>query len=237
MKSLLSKMTVQLAQPPTVINAPPSQKTNYPAMAILVDSADLDICNDDDDVQIDTTKSPDDEGYELTGFFRTDPTSNDYVVGTTYRLDQDTTISQIGTIHMRGRLWVAARLDSQREQMEQEIALAFYADRGSPGRLQVSVAGVEISGVKIPFGVATALLEDKIQWNSEFAFAERLWTYMPFMIDVPLMIPRTEPMTTDLVLMLSEDLTTVIDTPDDVVNVPDINTFSVSSDGDVTQTS
>lgn len=232
--AIVSRMPVQLAQAPTVITAPPSQKSAYPAMAILIDSADIEISNDDEDVQFDPLKQPGDEGFELTGFFRTDPSTNDYVVGDTYMVDQSTTISQVGSVRMKGRLWVGARLDPQRETIEQEIALIFYEDRAAPGRLQVSVAGIEIKGVKIPFGIATAFFEDKIQWNNEFAFAERLWTYMPISIDVPLMIPRTDPIVQQLLLIVSEDLRTPVNIPPDVDNLVDAQTFSIDQSGNAT---
>ena len=234
MDEISRQVTVQLGQPATVINAPPSQKTEYPAMAILIDEANFDISNDDEDVQIDSTKQPGDDGYELTGYWRTDPTTNVYVTGEIYHLDQDTTISQVGTVRMKARLWVGARLDPQREQIEEEIAIAFYADRSAPGRMMVSAVGVEIRGIKIPFGVATAMLEDKIQWNSEFAFAERLWSYLPLTIDVPLLIPRTDPLAAKLMLMISEDLATTVATPDDLTNLSDLQQFSIDTDGNAT---
>lgn len=232
---LVSKLSVTLGQVPSVINTPPSQKSQYPAMAILIDRAQVIISNDDEDVQVNSTKTPDDAGYELTGNFRTDPVTNDYVTGTTHMVDQDTTISQIGTIRMKGRLWVGARLDAQREQMEQDVSLAFYESREAPGRLMISVAGIEIRGVKIPFGVATAILEDEMQWNSEFAFAERLWTFMPFSYDIPLMVPRTDPLASQLILMVSEDIVTIVDDPTGLTNLVDLQQFTVDSDGVVTQ--
>jgi hypothetical protein len=227
MDAIASQITVKLGQEPTVINVPPSQKSQYPAVAIMIDNADIDISNDDVDVEFDSTKSPGDEGYELTGFFRTDSDTNDYKTGQTYFLDQQTTISMIGVIHMKGRLWAGARLDPQREQLEQDIAMVFYDDRVAPGRLMVSVAGVEISGVKIPFGIATAMLEDKIQWNSEFAFAERLWTYLPLSIDVPLLVPRRDPLAKQLLLAVAIDLT-------DPTRLPDPTQFAVDSSGNTT---
>lgn len=234
MDAIASQITVKLGQEPTVINVPPSQKSQYPAIAIMIDSADLDVNSDDVDVEFDPTKSPGDEGYELTGFFRTDPDTNEYRAGQTYFLDQQTTISMVGVVRMKGRLWAGARLDPQREQLEQDVAMVFYNDRVAPGRLMVSVAGVEVSGVKIPFGVATAMLEDKIQWNSEFAFAERLWTYLPLSIDVPLLVPRRDPLAKQLLLAVTTDLSTVVDVPSDLARIPDLTQFAVDSSGNTT---
>jgi len=235
MKVITDKITVQLGQEATVINAPPSQKSTYPAIAILIDDASIDINNDDVDEEFDPTKQPGDDGFILSASFRTDPVTNAYVVGTTYRLDQDTTISQIGTVKMKGRLWVGARLDTQREQLEQEVLMVFYDDRAAPSRLMVSVAGVEISGVKMPFGIATAMLEDKIQWNSEFAFAERLWTYLPLTIDVPFEVPRRDPIASQILLLMTEDLATNVSQTSDLDNLSDLAEFAVDPDGNVTQ--
>lgn len=235
MNAVAAQLTIELGQAPTVINAPPSQKGQYPAIALLVDDAELDISNDDEDVQVDPAKQLGDVGFELTGFFRTDPVTNDYVVGTTYRIDQDTTVSQIGVIRMRCRLWVGARLDTMREQLEQEVILAFCENRGAPTRLQVSIAGVEVRGVKIPFGIATALLDDRIQWNSEYAFAERLWTYIPLTIDAPVMVPRTDPIVEQLILVVSQDLDTTVETPADLDNLTNRIELMVDSSGDVSQ--
>lgn len=227
-EEITRRLTIPLAQPPVVINVPPSRKSEYPAMAILVDSAEFVIYNDDEDVEYDPTKQIGDDGFELTGHFRTDPVTNAFTTGTTYMLDQDTTVSQIGSIRMKGRLWIGARLDAQREQLEQEVALIFYTERQAPGRLQVSVAGVEISSVKIPFGIATVMFEDEITWNNEFAFAERLWTFLRVSIDAPVMVPRFEPIASQLQLLISQDLLTVVDSPDDLANLDDLQTYNVS---------
>lgn len=235
-EEITGRLSIKLAQPPTVINAPPSRKSEYPAMALLIDSAEIVIYNDDEDVQFDSTKQIGDDGFELTGFFATDA-SNDVVKGQTYMLDSDTTISQIGSVRMKGRLWVGSRLDAQREQLENEIGMIFYDSREAPGRLQVSVAGVEISGVKIPFGVATVMFEDEITWNSEFAFAERLWTFMRLSIDAPMMVPRLDPIASQLQLLVSQDLQTSVDDPSDLDDLADLQTFNVDSEGVATPAS
>jgi hypothetical protein len=231
-EEITQRLTIKLAQPATVVNVPPSRKSEYPAMALLIDSAEIVIYNDDEDVEFDPSKQIGDDGFELTGYFRTDPVTNALTTGTTYMLDQDTTVSQIGTVRMKGRLWVGARLDAQREQLEQEVSLIFYNERQAPGRIQVSVAGVEISGVKIPFGIATVMFEDEMTWNSEFAFAERLWTYMKISVDAPFMIPRFDPIADKLYLLVSQDLQTAVETPDDLTDLADLRTYKINSGGD-----
>jgi hypothetical protein len=227
-------LTLQLGQAPTVLNAPPSQKAQYPAIAILIDDTEDDINQDDQDVEFDPTKQIGDEGFELTGFFRTDPDTNDYVAGQTYMLDADTTLSMIGVAHLRGRVWAATRLEPQREQLQSEIKQVFYSDRAAPGRLMVSVAGVEINGVRVPFGVATAMLEDKTKWVGEYAFAERLWAFMPISIDVPIMVPRNDPIAKQIILVVSQDLATRVSSPADLDKLADAAQYSIGSDGAVT---
>lgn len=226
-EEIARRLTIPLAQPPVVINVPPSRKSEYPGMALLIDSAEVAIYNDDEDVQFDPTKQIGENGFEISGFYRTDERGN-LVVGDTYMLDQDTTISQIGTVRMKGRLWIGSRLDSQREQLEQEIAMIFYDERQAPGRLQVSIAGVEIAGVKIPFGTATVMFEDDITWNNEFAFAERLWTYLRVSIDAPLMVPRTDPLASELQLLVSQDLQQSVDEPSDLQKLADLQVYDIS---------
>lgn len=225
---------VKLAQLPTVIQAPPSQKAAYPAMAILVDKADIDITNDDEDLQFDPTLTPNDPGYILTGGYRTDQHTNDYLTGTTYMIDQDTTVSQIGTIHMTCRLWAAARTPAQQEQLEQELLLAFYATREAPGRLMVPIGDVVVADVSVPFGIATAVIDDKLQWNSEFAFAERQWTWISLTIDAPMLVPRYDPIASRLLLVVSDDLQTAVNSSSDLDKLTDAQTFEVQQDGTVT---
>lgn len=227
----LLKFTDKLAQPPTVINAPPSGKVEYPAMAIQIDTASFAYSNDDV-VQVDPTKEPDEDGYYLFGGFATTDDTNEIVQGQAYVDSEGRSLSHIGTARMKARIWIAARTGPQREKLEDDIELAFQSDRAAPGRMLVSIAGVKVGGMTINFGFATADHGDS-EWQGEHVFEERLWSYLMFDLDVPILIPRTEPIVTELVLAITTDLDTEVEAVEDLVTLDGLEQVVVDENGDV----
>lgn len=226
----LEERVGKLGQKPTVISAPPSGKAEYPALAVQIDRIAFNYTNDDI-VMVDPNADIGDPGYLLAGSYATDE-NNDLVEGVVYVDPSGSSLSHVGSIRAKGRIWVGTRLPSQREQIEEDIELAFQSDRAAPGRLLVSIAGVTIAGMTIPFGFGTFDHGDNT-WEGEHAFEERLWCYLAFDLDAPILIPRDEPIVEQLILAITSDLDTPVDSAEDLSNLADIDQMTVNEDGEV----
>lgn len=219
---------VRFPAPPTVVAAPPSSRSVYPALAVMIDGSEWSISTDEY-VEVNPTKQPGDPGYLLAGFYRTDENDN-LVEGDVYKTEDGRTVSCIGTLRCRGRLWLASRSAAQREQLEDDVALVFFRDDARPGLLLVDVSGVSVGGVIIPFGVAAAEI-DTSTWDAEHAFDERLWSFLPFQLDAPLFVPRNFPTADTLILAVADDLATPITSVADLGQLSDLREFTVDGDG------
>ncbi len=180
--SLLADL-VQLGQKPIVIDAPPSQNVDYPAIAVWIEHAVYDI-DQDRELLVDAS------GTLLVGAAATDANGN-ILDGSPLMLVPGVTVSHVGTIQCKGRLWVGARYPAKREEIEEKVGLAFLADRDRPLSIMVPLSGCTVGDYTITFGYgfATVLSAD---WNAEHSFEARLWSWMPFTIDMPLLIPRSD---------------------------------------------
>ena len=223
---------ISLAQPVAIVNEPPSTRAQYPAVAILIDHTDLAIWSDAD-LEVNSAATPGHPGFVLDGTFRT-AADDSYIAGDVYVSPEGKTLSHVGTVRCQGRIWVGTRLAPQREQLEAAIWNMFFGERDAPGRLQVPLADVDVGGVRVPFAIGTATVSGSI-WNAEHAFTERLWTYLAFELDAPVLVPRNDPMAKQLVLELSRDLATVA-VPSDVNKLTDLTKVLVDSDGNATST-
>lgn len=226
---------VQLAEPPVVLNAPPSERAKYPALAILLDKTEFEM-DAWEDVEVNPNVAPGQPGYVLEGTYRTDASDN-YVDGPSYIATNGNVVSHVGTLHCTGRIWVGARSAPQREKIENDVWLAFFQDDARPGIIQLSIAGVNLGPVQIPFGIATTEIFGS-EWTAEQAFTERLWSYLTFYLDAPILVPLEKPVAKTLTLAISQDLTAAIAQPTDLslTKLPDLEEFTVDTDGNATET-
>lgn len=211
----------------SVVQAPPSSVAEYPALAILIDKTEMDWSTDEEIIV-------DEDGEVVPGgvIFENGTFEEG---GEIYVRPDGGTFSHAGTMRCTGRIWVGARLPGKREQIETKVWLTFMQDRGAPGRILIPLKGAMLGDALIMFGTAAALVEDAT-WNNELAFSERLWSWMSFTLDVPLIIPREDPLVHSLILMVTKDLETPVENPADLDNVRNIDEVIVSVDGDTTYT-
>lgn len=211
---------LQLGQKPVVLHAPPNAPGEYPALAIWLEKAELAIAQDTD-LEVDSA------GALIAGSAATSPTG-DVARGNVATLSSGITLSHLGTIRCQGRIWAGSRYAAKRLDIEDEVFLAFLQDRSAPGRLLFDLAGADLGKYSLPFGTAAAMVESST-WTNEFAFAERLWSWIRFSLDVPLLVPRTDVIVTQLLLSISKDLSTLVDDPTDLNKLTDLETFTVTS--------
>ncbi len=192
---------IQLPAPPTIVAAPPSEPAVYPAMAILLDKFAIN-WTQNWDIEVDSSSQP------LVGTsiptLSTDPVSGRVVGGTRgvgmMITDGNRWLSKVGTLRGSGRVWVAARHPAKREEMEEEVILAFSQDPSAPGRMLATMVGVRVSDFVVPWSWTVAAILDDATWQSEFVFAERLWSYLRFDLDVDMLVPRADPLVRQFVV-------------------------------------
>lgn len=250
---------IQLGKPPTVIDAPPSDVGDYPAVAIWVEKTELAIANDMDLQVVSGTQgvagvapvvisglNASDNSFNAPGLF-SPPTSpiGEYAVGADPVLELFTqgdlallapgvAVSHAGTIRSQGRMWVGARHSPKREEVEEKIWLLFMADRTAKMRLLLPLAGAKLGRYTLAWGQAAATMESD-EWSNEFAFSQRLWDWMPFLLDIPLLVPRFEPIVTQMLVDFSQLLAPTIASKADLQSkLPDLIEESVNPDGSVT---
>ncbi len=195
-----------------IIAAPPSKAATYPACARLIDRTDY--WTNDDFIPVDADNKP------LIGPDATLDLPVDWG-----RFDRNTLIYRIGRYMMHGRIFVATRHPDQRAELEDQVLALFFADDLVPGRILVDVEHPKVLGRILPWAwpIAAFLPEEEnvSMWNAEFAFDERLWSYMKFDIDVDIIVPRSAPMIEQLIIELTTN------------DSPDVELDLVAQDGTI----
>jgi hypothetical protein len=214
------KNLLQLSTTVEVLAAPPSKAATYPACSLLIDRTDYRV--NDDFIPVDADNNP------LVGPDATLDLPADWG-----RFDDQTLIYRVGRYMMHGRIFVATRHPEQRAEFEDQVFALFFADDLAPGRILLDIATPKILGRTLPWKwpVAAFLPEDDSasSWTAEFAFDERLWSWMKFDIDVDIIVPRFAPKITRLVLEFDADVTESTD-PDDTDDT-DGETIQVDQSG------
>ena len=213
-----------LAQPPEVIAAPPSTAPDYPAMAVWVEHCAHDITQSDEILE-------DANGNPLVG------AAMDLTLLPTARaarLDSSTTLARVGTARCTGRIWCGARLPLKREELENRASAIFYQDDIAVGRLLVQVSQLRVLGYVLPWPWYFALHIMESEWTAEYAFAERLWSWIHFDLDVDMLVPRFAPVMQTAGLLFTTDMSAV-NSPADIANLLNLERYAVAQDGTLTR--
>lgn len=205
---------ITLAQPATVLSAPPSGETEYPALAVMVDKSTIN-ATQSWELQVDTNNVP--------------------LVGSNARMvPPDGAVSariiRAGSLRCEGRIWLGARHAAKREEMEERVLQAFYQDDSAHGLLFSTLKGVKIADLTIPWPwtVGSELVDSS--WTSEYVFSERLWSWMRFRLDVDMLVPRDDvPLVQQFILEVSAGAK---DDPDDP-STPADATYTLDAEGDL----
>lgn len=171
---------LRLAERPTAIASPPSNAPEGPACAILIDSTKFNP-SADDEIQVDENNQP------LTGALAIlESTPNIDLGGGVW-------LSRIGSMLCRGRIWVGARLAPTREALESRIVRMFYQDTENPGRWSIDIENPVVGEYTLPTSWTVAAFIGDSTWTGEYAFAERLWSWLNFELELEVLIPRDDP--------------------------------------------
>lgn len=172
---------IRLAQPPTIIAAPPSSVADYPSVAIWLE-------------KFSTTRYAEDE-LEVDA-------NNVPLIGARALLCRGSAaahvqdgkyLSKVGTMQATGRIWVGCRLPPLREELEEKITRLFDLDSGAPGRLMFRVDNPVIDGVMLPWRWPIAVFTDDSEWSDEYAFAEKMWAWIHIELIMDVLVTRSDP--------------------------------------------
>lgn len=222
---LLIDAKCRLKEPTTVISAPPSDVADYTTCAIHPESWDTEWAQEDE-------LGVDEEGLILPGSL--DVPSAAATVASGVRL------SQIGMIKGSGRIWVGSRLAPKREDTEDLIYELFSEDELTPGRLLVEMKNPRVGTHVLPWDWTAAFFIGNSRWTDEYAFAERLWTYVDFEVEIPIVALRTSPLMSSVFVGLNAQIG---DTPHPnnlerdhavVFNEPETKHYRIEPDGSLT---
>lgn len=216
--------SLQLAQPMEVIAAPPSEQAAYPACALWLETFQL-VDSNDDPVLVDVNGVP--QIGALASLESQDLDAPAMLTDAAY-------LASVGVMRGAGRIWVGARHAPKREELENLIVDQFYQDDLASGRIMVRVDRPRVSGYQLPFSWWVAAFVENVEWTAEFAFAERLWDWIHFTVDVDMLIPRTFPLVKELRLMLSNDISQQVLQPSDIALLRSLEQYDIANDGTIT---
>jgi hypothetical protein len=172
---------VRLQEKPTVISTPPSSVAEYPRVAVWLESFSRKWAQEDE-LMVGS------DGEPLTGARAGETPVGPVVIQHGVRL------SCVGTLIGSGRIWVGCRHPGKREDVEDEIDLLFTLDDGAPSRLMVEMSRPRVGQYELAHAWNAAVFVGDSEWTREFVFAERLWAWIKFDLEVPILVPRTSPL-------------------------------------------
>lgn len=202
----LLKQKLTLAQDPVVIAAPPSEVSEYPTVAIWLEKFTS------------SYQVEDELGLDASGNLRVGAVSEFENHSAAAKVAQGARLSKIGSIRATGRIWVGCSYPAKREEMEDQITELFVQDSSAIGRLMVTIPNPVVGGKQLPWSWNAAFFLSNSTWTDEYAFAERLWAWLDIEMEVDMLVLRTDPLMTEIVLSsnfqasLDEDAASVLET-------------------------
>lgn len=214
---------LDLKQSVSVIEAPPSRAADYPAVAIVLDSTDFALRDDlipvtnnqpllGSDATMSAIEFPDEFG----------------------KFDDNTVIYNCGRYVAHCRIFVATRLPEQRAELEEEIHRIFLEDDAAPGRIFMTMSQPKLGKRTLPWDwPCVAILPDGADvngssWTPEYAFSERLWSWIKCDVEVDILVPRLAP----IIKTLQLEMTTGFGSG--AIALPTEETYDVDQAGDTT---
>lgn len=178
---------------PSVVSAPPSAVSDSPAVAILGEHFQRTFSQQHE-------PSVDDQGRLMIGALA------DLGPGLGPAVIQDEVrLAIIGSLKISGRLWVGCRLAPKREELEDAISDLFTEDQLAIGRLMIEVKEPKVGRFVLPWSWRGAAFILDSDWNDEYAFSERLWSWTKFDLEVGILVTRRDPMINDFIVQFDAD--------------------------------
>lgn len=214
---------IKLPEPTAIISAPPSEVSDVPRTALWLEKFTRE-WHHQEEPEVDAN------GEILIGGRATLAQG----VGAAM-IQQGVQLTILGTLRGSGRLWVGCRLPAKREEIEDNISFLFADDPAAPGRLLVTVEQPRVGSFVLPWGWTGAAFIGDTDWEDEFAFSERLWSWVKVDVDIQILVPRFDPMIEQFIVTFDQDYTIPVDAVEEasvVVADTSIKNFSWTAPSD-----
>lgn len=220
---LLFDEQLKLNQPTTLVAAPPSQVADYATVSIQLERFHTEY-GEEDELGLNS------DGELAVGAVREwDDIVAPASVGSGKRL------SRIGTLTGQGRIWVGSRYPAKREEVEGQIFNLFNQDMIASGRILAQVREPVVDGIRLPWPWNVAFFTGDSQWTDEFAFSERLFSWISFEYETDLLILRGSPLMERVIVGLHATLKSTADLdPASTFTDPNTEHYLIARDGSVT---
>lgn len=183
------QLELKLTSPPTVVYANPSEVADYPSVAVWPEKHET-TWTQDDEVGVD-------ENDELLLGGRASVRNP---AGAAMLDDLVSHLSIVGRSTCSGRIFVGCRLPPKREAIQGLITRMFERDAMTPGIIEVVVPRPRVGPHVLPWSWNASFRLGRSSWEDEPAFSERLWGYLSFDMDVSMLVDRSDPLITQLLL-------------------------------------
>lgn len=188
-----SKIHQSVGIEPAVVSAPPSTVSDSPAIAIEIDHWGRRFSRQDE-LSVDGSNQ-----LKVGALADLGPGEGPAMI------QEGVNLAMIGSIIANGRIWIGCRLAPKREEVEDKITDLFVQDPLALGRLMIEVAQPRVGAFVLPWSWNGAAFISDSDWNNEYAFSERLWSWTKFDLEVSILIPRFDPMINSFVVSLDAD--------------------------------
>ena len=182
---------LSLKSPPTIVYANPSDVAEYPSVSIMPEDF------------ITTWYQEDEIGVDENGDLLLGARAEIRVPANAAMLDDGVShLSIVGRDSCSGHIFVGARLPHKREEVQWEITRLFMSDSMTPGILEVTIPKPRVGPHILPWSWTASFLVGNAHWTGEHAFSERLFAFLEFDLDLPLLIDRRDPLMTQFFLKM-----------------------------------
>jgi len=135
---------------------------------------------------------------------------------------------EVGSLTGSVEVRVYARHQATRDDLEEKVMRALVSREGSPGTIVVTVGGLVFGNVRWDYEAPCTFSLAGSDWNDEFAFEHRRYSFMELDSWLPMLVSREGVYTIEqMVLALTDDLDT--DAAADLV----LEQYQVAADGTV----
>lgn len=139
--------------------------------------------------------------------------------------DDGKAVMNVGEFTGSYELRIYAKSVSEREALEDKVLHALMAEPMRPGVVALQTPTLTVNSLVTLYSAPVAFMLDKAQWNEEFAFENRRFSFIDLDVEFPALVLRDAYTITQLVIAINENLES--DEPDEQ--------FQINDDGTTTE--
>lgn len=209
---------LRLQTAPTIVSETPSTVADSPSVAIWPEEFDM-VWSQEEELTVDV-----DGELRVGAYADLTPPAGAAV------LDDGSHLSHVGTQRVSGRIFVGCRLPPRRAEIQEKITREFALD--TPGVMHLQIDRPRVGSQILPWPWTVGVSVESAAWTPEMVFAERLFAWIEFDMEIAVLIDRREPLMTELVIAMLAGPVVDVSTPAPQA-VQQSELYQITSDGDV----